>query len=115
MDYNKIIEQVLLVTLPPLFASITAYCITYVKKYLDGLAEDKRYFVSSAIRIAVSAAEQLFKAGNGQAKKVYAIDLVTKILQEQGIKVNVELIEAQIEAAVFDELPKTKNEYLPKG
>lgn len=110
MDFNKIIEQVLLYTLPPLAAAITAYCVTYVKEYIDTLAEKKRRFVLDLIRVGVNAAEQLYKGENrGDEKKSYVLGFVNKALTEKGIKINVWFIEAQIEAAVFSQIPK--NEY----
>jgi len=58
--------------------------------------------ISLWVKIAVQAAEQLYKgSGRGEEKKQY----VLKFLEEKGFKVDDAAMDALIESAVFD-LPK---------
>lgn len=54
-----------------------------------------------AAEMAVLAAEQIYGAGQGSEKKAYAIETIRKMLAEEGIVLNVSVIEDAIEAEVY--------------
>ena len=54
-----------------------------------------------AAEMAVLAAEQIFGAGQGSEKKAYAIQTIQDMLAEEGIQLNVSVIEDAIEAEVY--------------
>lgn len=58
--------------------------------------------------LAVQAAEQGNLAGYVEDKKIYAYNLVESYLKERGIAINLGLIDAAIEAAVWAELNSGK-------
>lgn len=66
--------------------------------------------IASAARMAVLAAEQSGAAGYVENKKSYALKVASNWLAEKGLSVNIELISAAIEAAVFEEFNRFKRE-----
>lgn len=66
------------------------------KKKLNGLALAKA--VASDV---VKAVEQSGKELNSQQKKTLAVDMMNAILQSQGVKLDISVVSALIEAAVW--------------
>ena len=62
---------------------------------------------------AVEAAEQIFGGGKGKEKKEYAKKVIIKYLAAKGIILDLDIIEAYIEAAV-KEMKANGEELLPK-
>ena len=52
-------------------------------------------------QVAVGAAQQMFKAADGEAKLGYATAHVKKMLESHGIKFDADVIRAEIESAVL--------------
>jgi LL-H family phage holin len=107
-----------------LFIAVTTLVIGWVgfevRKLVAANSNDANFqFISQVARVAIEAAEQLYGANAGETKKAYALDYVEKRLAERGIKVDVEAIEAQIEAAILREInypeivPGEPGEYVP--
>jgi len=114
MELEKISElilQILVLTLP-YFAAIAA---AWVKaKYETARAQldsSQRYGLDLVVSYAVDAAEQVYKDGNGEDKKKYVLGVAENYIAKSGIKIDLDDLEAQIEAAVFGKF--TKN--LSKG
>ena len=85
-DITVIIEAVFAL----LAAIITAIVIPYIKS---------KTTASQQAEIAVTAAEQIYTgSGRGEEKKAYVLNW----LQEHGITVDAEKLDALIEAAVYD-------------
>lgn len=103
-DITPIIEAV--VTL--IAVVITAVIIPYIKSKTTAQEQSE---IKEWVTIAVSAAEQIYKgSGRGEEKKKYVLEW----LNEHNITVDMEKIDALIEAAVY-QLNQTKasTEVLP--
>lgn len=75
---------------------ITAVVIPYIRSRTTAQQRDE---LNAWVRIAVSAAEQLYKgSGRGKEKKAYVLDW----LSEHGVTVDGDKLDALIEAAVYD-------------
>ena len=77
-------------------AVITAIVIPYIKKKTTVAQQQE---INSWIRIAVAAAEQIYVgSGRGVEKKAH----VMAFLKSKGITLDVESVDAMIEAAVYE-------------
>lgn len=90
MDYTQIISAIIAL----ISAMVSAFLIPWLKSKIDAETLKK---VSTYVDIAVSAAEQLYTAVDGDAKKAY----VLKYLADNGIRFDAETIDNLIEAAVL--------------
>jgi len=101
--FSKMLQAVLEVALPMLIASAAGWmigkCIEIFKKVKDKNPELYEILVVVS-RKAVEAAEQIFGGGKGKEKKEYAKAIITKYLSAKGITLDIDVIEAYIEAAV---------------
>jgi hypothetical protein len=106
----KVVEGVLL-AFAPVFASMLAAWL--LAKARAAWAEFKAaqvvpaYILEDIARIVVNAAEQMKLAGLIEEKKDYALATAEVWLKDQGFNVNLDLIEAAIEAAVMQEFNKS--------
>lgn len=91
------LTQIILAVLTFIFGILMRYVIPAIKNKTDS---SQRELIQIAIKTAVYAAEQLYKSDQGQQKKQYVIDLLTK----QGYILDPDKVEdtmlAQIEAMV---------------
>ena len=71
---------------------------------------DLTYEVMKVTRLAIAAAEQAGAANLINDKKKYALNIAEKWLSDAGIKIDLDLISAAIEAAVFAEFNRDKSE-----
>ena len=69
---------------------------------------DTTYLLEEAAKVAVTAAEQAGAAKLISDKKVYAMDIAERWLAEHGIHLDIELIDAAIEAAVYRQFNSDK-------
>lgn len=90
MDYTQIISAVIAL----ISALISAFLIPWIKTKIDA---DKLQTIRAYVEIGVKAAEQLYDATDGQAKKAY----VLSFLAEKGITFDSEVIDKLIEASVL--------------
>lgn len=91
-DITPIIEAVAAL----IAALITAFLVPYIKSKTT--AEQQKE-INAWVKIAVSAAEQIFKgSGRGEEKKQYVIAW----LKERGVTVDENELDALIEAAVYE-------------
>lgn len=74
---------------------IICYLIPWIKTKTTAQQRENIYFW---IRIACSAAEQLFKSGEGQKKKQYVLEF----LQSKNLKVDMDELDKMIEAVVLE-------------
>lgn len=75
---------------------ITVYLIPWIKSQTT---EKQREEINAWVKIAVQAAEQLYKgAGKGEEKKAYVLDYLNK----KGFTIDTESIDKMIEAAVLE-------------
>lgn len=79
-----------------LAAVISAVVIPYIKSRTTA---QQQVEISTWVKIAVTAAEQVYKgAGRGEEKKAYVLDW----LKSHGITVDEAKLDAMIESAVYD-------------
>lgn len=75
---------------------ITVYLIPWIK---SRTTEQQREEINAWVKIAVMAAEQLYKGeGQGEAKKQYVLDF----LAGKGLTLDMDMINNMIEAAVLE-------------
>ena len=90
MDITPIVEAIIAL----IGTVITVILIPYIKSKTNVEQQKEIY---AWVQIAVAAAEQIYKGiGRGEEKKQYVLDW----LNQQGIKVNSDEIDAMIESAV---------------
>ena len=89
-DYTQIISAVIAL----ISALVSAFLIPWLKTKIDA---DKLQTLRTYVEIGVKAAEQLYTATDGAAKKAYVVNF----LAEKGIQFDVETIDKLIEAAVL--------------
>lgn len=98
------------VALPIIAGFLVAALRALVKKWLTELEINKpklTWYLGEAVSIAVSAAEQMELAGFVEDKKQYALEIAQQFLDEHGwSEVNVDVLEAAIEAEVLKQFPK---------
>ena len=91
MDITPIIEAAFML----IAAVITAVIVPYIR---SKTTDTQRAELQALVRIAVTAAEQLYVGtGKGKEKKAYVFEW----LNERGITVDSEKLDAMIESAVY--------------
>ena len=65
------------------------------------LSTDQQFFLDIAVNKAVTAVEQMYFSAPSEIKKEKAIRVVEKFLEQAGLSVDVDVIDAAIESAVF--------------
>lgn len=97
---NIDLTKILLAIITLLGTIVTGYVIPLLKSKLNAenakLTQTQQTLLKTAIKAAVTAAEQLYKSEEGQLKKGY----VLSILQSQGYDVDLAAVDAAIEATV---------------
>jgi LL-H family phage holin len=108
----KAFSDFLAIVLPVLVSALAAVAVNYFRLLEQRIKNEKPdlYKVLDVlVKQGVSAAEQLGLNGEIADKKTYAIKYVQDMLNQYGLKgIDVSVIEAKIEAAVFDEITKSK-------
>ena len=107
---NAIIP-VLVTAMPVLMTALVALLVQYIRLAQEKIkaAKPDEYAIFERIcEKAVYIAEQLKLAGFIEDKKAYAINYVQKKIDETGIKIDLAMIEEEIERIVFEELNKGK-------
>lgn len=113
MDWKLISDllfELLKAFLVPLAGLAAAYLFKAFQKKAAELDQQQQWILDNVIEIAVKAAEQLYKSGDGAEKKAYALSVAEQWLEKYNITIDLHVLEAAIEAAVFDQFPK-----LPEG
>ena len=106
MEFDMTLISELLEALALAVIPVVAYMFsTYLRKHAEiavmRLDEGQRRNLLTIVEIAVFAAEQVFGDGFGAEKKEYALGIVQKWVDSTGLVIDVELIDAAIEEAVF--------------
>lgn len=95
MDYTTVFSLIIAI----IGALITAVFVPYIR---TKVSSDELSMIYSLVKIAVSAAEQIYGGKHGQEKKQYVIDY----LASKGIFVDADFVSsefnAMIEAAVYE-------------
>lgn len=103
IDFTPLLQAVI---------AVAAALITYrVVPYIKAHTTDKQYSVlTTAAKVAVGAAEQIYHHGDNDKKYSYAMNRVQEFLLNEGIKADYEAIRDAVEAAVNE----MKTEILPE-
>jgi hypothetical protein len=110
MDFlSDVLQGVLVAILPVLATAATAAIAAWARKTWAEFKNENQvpaFYVEEIARIAVLAAEQAGAAGLIQDRKEYAMTVAQTWLAQRGIKLDLAIISAAIEAAVYDELKR---------
>jgi hypothetical protein len=109
MDWSKLLETVLTLTLPPLVTAIVALLVAKITAEIQNIKNNKpdlAWVLEEAAKVAVQAAEGLKLAELIDDKKTYALQVAEDWLLARNIKVDLHLIEAAIESAVYEQFNK---------
>ena len=109
MEFLSELAQSVLLAIAPIIASaLAAWLIGLAKgawaKAQLAVGENWSWVLNDGASIAVRAAQQLWV--ENEDKKNYAVATLQAYLNERGVKVNISIIEAAIEAAVLSEIKK---------
>ena len=104
--WNTLLQQVLVVIVPPLAALAAAWVVQEIRKIGKGINSDTMTKINWAVAMAVNAAEQAGAAKLITDKKKYAIDLAQQYMAKAGVTVDLTLLDGLIEAAVKTEINK---------
>lgn len=103
--FNKILQAVLETALPILVSALAAWLIAKTAEIFKKIRQKNPEAYESLYRIAsvaVQSAEQMIGSKHGQEKKEYAKKIIAKFLKEKGIVLDLDVIEAAIESAVYN-------------
>jgi hypothetical protein len=103
---SELLQSLLLAVLVPLAGFAVQALIAWGKDKRAELDQKNQWMLDSAIRIAVFAAQQVYGATNGAEKKAYALDIAEKWLASKNIYMDLDVLDAAIEAAVFEQLKR---------
>jgi hypothetical protein len=109
MNWSPILQSVLTYVLPLLTIAFLGVAVTWIKKewgLFSAAHKDWAWDLEQAAQLAVTAAEQSGLSGFITDKKAYAIGIAQAYLDAKGFKVDLTVIDAAIEAAVWEYLNK---------
>jgi Bacteriophage holin of superfamily 6 (Holin_LLH) len=117
MDWMKVlsdfVQAMLLAIAPVLGVFVVKAVIAWGKKLAAEAKEanpDLFEQMQWVARTAVKAAEQSGAVTLGQEKKAYAINIIEKWLESKGVTIDVDAIDAVVEAAVYDYFGKANSD-----
>lgn len=102
---SAVLQKLLEYFLPILAVALVGFLAAKIKNLL---AEAKAWnpditeLLEQAVKFAVTAAEQAGASKLIEDKKTYAFDVAERWLELHGIKIDLDLIDAAIEAAVYE-------------
>jgi hypothetical protein len=111
---SAFLQKFLEVVLPVLATALAGLAIAWITKLINDvkarLTEDQEWIINQAIEAAVLAAEQIDLKGVVIDKKDYALQVAMQWLSLKGIKINLNILDARIEAAVFDQFNRDRKD-----
>lgn len=108
---SRMVENLALEFLPVLAMFAVGYLVNIGGQLWNAYRADKPYAanaIESAAFMAVKAAEQAGAAGFIQNKKQYALEAANAMLKANGLKIDIALIAAAVEAAVYEQFNKDR-------
>jgi len=105
----KFLETLLLGLAPVLAAAVTGWVAVKIRVALEELKNEYKeqwWILELVATTAVKAAEQAQLAGLVEGKKKYALAVVEAALAERGFVIDLDVIDAAVEAAVWEEFNK---------
>ena len=111
---SAFLQKFLEVVLPVLATALAGLAIAWITKLINDvkarLTEDQEWIINQAIQAAVLAAEQTGLRESAVEKKQYAIQVATQWLAMKGIHLDLNVLDARIEAAVYDQFNREKSD-----
>jgi len=108
-DFLEAISPALQTLIISLVTLLLGQASVYVnKKYQElkgNVSADQAHLLDFIVERAVATVEQLYKDAPNEIKRANAIFIAEKALENYGIKIDLNVIEDAIEAAVFDKKP----------
>ena len=104
MDWSILLQKVLEVILPFLATALTGWALAQMRLAwgkFEATKPEIAYYLEAAAQFAVAAAEQMGLAELIDDKKSYALQIAEDWLALKGLKIDLHLLEAAIEAAVL--------------
>jgi hypothetical protein len=118
-DFALAISPALQVLLEALFTLLATQAAAYIygkiKQQRAQMSDQERYLADFIVGQAARAAEQLYKDGKGAEKKAYALAAAEKALAKYGVTLDLDIVEAKLEAAVYDQFKHYPELDLPRG
>jgi len=108
---SAVLQSLLEFLLPIVAVAVIGALVSWAKLLWEKAKSwnpDATDLLEEAAKIAVTAAEQV-GAAKFIDKKVYAMDIAERWLAEHGIMLDIELIDAAIEAAVYRQFNSAKS------
>ena len=111
----QFVNQLLQVAVPILVTAIVGLAIQQFRLLGERIKQtrpDLHWALTEAAEMAAKAIEQVSKGteAGGAIKKELAVEAAQKILQERNINIDLDLIAVAIEAAVYEEFNKPKEQ-----
>lgn len=100
----RILEAISGVAIVPLMGFLTTLLIQKIKLQSQKIKGSKEEEIKLTVALAVSASEQLYKAGKINDRKEHAISTVKKILGKKKLNIDDDLLSELIEAEVWNSM-----------
>ncbi len=117
IDFAQAISPALQTLLEGVLVILASQAVAWLhQKYQDQRAqlnERNQWALDFLINQSIRAAEQLYRDGNGEAKKAYVYKIVEKELVARGLTIDLAVLDARIEAAVYAEFTKPTETFIP--
>ena len=110
--WAELLQKMLVAILPIVASAVVGLLYTMIRaKWAEfkGNQPQWGYAIEQAASLAIKAAEQAGAAGYVDDKKKYALDVAERWLKLNRVPIDLDLIDAAIEAAVFKELNQDKS------
>lgn len=103
---SAFLQKFLEVVLPVLATALAGLAVAWITKIINDikshLSGDAQWAINQAVGAAVMAAEQMHLVDAAIDKKDYALTAATNWLESKGIKVDLNILDTLIEAAVMN-------------
>ena len=109
---SAVLQSLLEFLLPIVAVAVISVLVSWAKLLwakAQSWNPDTTDLLEEAAKIAVTAAEQAGAAELIEDKKSYAMDIAERWLDQHGISIDIELIDAAIEAAVYQQFNSDKS------
>lgn len=116
---QALLETLITVLVPVLATFAIAGIRVWMTKAQASIPAEQLAFASSLAKEFVKAAEQSGLAGliadEGREKKAFVISKMEAVLEQKGIKIDMDVISALVESAVYEAVTQSKQEQAPAG
>ena len=109
---SAVLQSLLEFLLPIVAVAVIGVLVSWAKLLWEKAKSwngDATTLLAEAAKIAVTAAEQAGAAKLINDKKVYAMDIAEKWLEQHGVHLDFELIDAVVDAAVYEQFNTDKS------